>query len=99
MMSTTVGFALPATVTVQEVTTVLQRLSAVLDASAQARSSAGAVLSLDTSALQHFDSSALALLLQLRRQAQTRGLRVELSGVPPRLTNLARLYGVADLLG
>jgi phospholipid transport system transporter-binding protein len=70
---------------------------ALVDQSVDA-SSAATVLSLDAGTLQHFDSSVLALLLQLRRQAQARGVRVDVRDLPPRLVALARLYGVADLL-
>ena len=53
---------------------------------------------LDASALTEFDSSALAVLLGLRRAliAQGRVLRVE--GMTRRLRELAVLYGVIDLL-
>ena len=53
---------------------------------------------LDASALTEFDSSALAVLLGLRRTliAQGKALRVE--GMTPRLRELAVLYGVIDLL-
>lgn len=57
------------------------------------------VLTIDASALQVFDSAALALLLQARRQAQASGCSMQLSGAPPQLAQLAQLYGVAELLG
>ena len=53
----------------------------------------------DASALREFDSSALALLLQARRQAAAAGRAFELHGAPPGLVQLAQLYGVAGLLG
>ena len=55
-------------------------------------------LEVDASALEDFDSAALATLLALRRwaQAQGRGLRVR--QVPARLAELVALYGVGELL-
>ncbi len=55
-------------------------------------------LVVDASALDDFDSAALATLVALRRwaQAQGRGLRVQ--QVPARLAELVSLYGVAELL-
>ena len=52
----------------------------------------------DASALQHFDSSALAVLLDLRRAAQRQGVTLTVQGLPERLRVLAGLYGVAELL-
>lgn len=52
----------------------------------------------DASALQQFDSSALAVLLDCRREALAAGLQFAVTGLPERLHALATLYGVADLL-
>ncbi|NJM43046.1 MAG: STAS domain-containing protein [Brachymonas sp.] len=52
----------------------------------------------DASALQKFDSSALAVLLECRREAQIQGKSFSVRGLPERLRNLAALYGVAQLL-
>jgi phospholipid transport system transporter-binding protein len=56
-------------------------------------------LAIDASALTAFDTAALALLLQARRLAQAGGRAFEVQGAPPKLTQLAQLYGVAELLG
>jgi len=53
----------------------------------------------DARALQQFDSVALAVLLALRRQALAVGKSWVVNGLPARLADLARLYGLADLLG
>jgi phospholipid transport system transporter-binding protein len=53
---------------------------------------------LDASALDQFDSSALAVLLFCQRQAKAVGQVLAVMGAPARLLQLARLYGVADLL-
>ncbi len=55
-------------------------------------------LQVDASALEHFDSSALAVLLELRRQAQARNQRFQVTGMSARLSELAGLYGVDELL-
>jgi phospholipid transport system transporter-binding protein len=52
----------------------------------------------DASGLQVFDSSALAVLLQCRREAQLQGKRFSVHGLPQQLCALARLYGVAELM-
>ena len=52
----------------------------------------------DAGALQQFDSSALALLLECRRQALAAGKLFTVQSAPQRLRELALLYGVADLI-
>ena len=52
----------------------------------------------DASALQQFDSSALALLLECRRQAMAAGKAFSVYGAPVRLRELASLYGVEALI-
>ncbi|MBQ0958102.1 STAS domain-containing protein [Ideonella sp. 4Y11] len=83
--------ALPAQLTLREARQTLATLSGEL-ASAQGE----AVV--DASPLTQIDSSALAVLLELKRQAASRGLRFEVRGAPARLQDLARLYGVQALL-
>ena len=52
----------------------------------------------DASALSRFDSSAIAVLLDCRREALAVGKSFCVKGLPSRLRVLAGLYGVADLL-
>ena len=52
----------------------------------------------NASALKQFDSSALAVLLDCRRFAVSLGLSFAVSGMPPRLRQLAGLYGLAELV-
>ena len=54
-------------------------------------------LVVDASRLELFDSSALAILLECRRQALASGQVFSVSGAPARLMQLATLYGVATL--
>ena len=49
----------------------------------------------DLSGVGRMDSSALSLLLALRRRADAKSL--QFCNVPESLTSLARLYGIADL--
>jgi phospholipid transport system transporter-binding protein len=52
----------------------------------------------DASSLIKFDSSAVAVLLECRREAQIQGKSFSVRGLPERLRSLAALYGVAELL-
>lgn len=58
----------------------------------------GAQLLVDASALQRFDSAALAVLLACRRRALAQGQRFAVKGLPAGLASMAQLYGVAELL-
>ena len=62
------------------------------------RTHPAAVIVADASALARFDSSALAVLLDCRREALALGKSLAVKGLPPRLRVLAGLYGVAELL-
>lgn len=79
---------LPATLTLPQAAAALRAL--------QAEPGSGRI---DASALQDFDSSALALLLHAKRLAQAAGRDFAVQAPPPKLTQLAQLYGVAALLG
>ena len=52
----------------------------------------------DAAALTEFDSSALAVLLECRRQALALGQKFMVLNMPPRLQQLASLYGVQSLM-
>jgi phospholipid transport system transporter-binding protein len=52
----------------------------------------------DVAALERFDSSALAVLLDCRREALARGKSFAVARMPARLRELASVYGVAGLL-
>ena len=53
---------------------------------------------LDATPLIKFDSSALAVMLQCRREALAQGKQFTVHGLTPHLAELAALYGVEDLL-
>lgn len=58
----------------------------------------GPTVALDASALREFDSSAVAVLLELRRELQRQGKALSLQRGPQRLHDLVALYGVSELL-
>jgi phospholipid transport system transporter-binding protein len=53
---------------------------------------------LNASGLKRFDSAALAVLLEFKRQCLASSKRLSIHGMPERLGNLATLYGIAELL-
>ena len=55
-------------------------------------------LTVDASALETLDSAAVAVLLECARQARSWGKRFAVRNAPAKLAELARLYGVDDLL-
>ena len=56
-------------------------------------------LTLDLSAVTEVDSSALALLLEWRREAARRSRKLHLLNLPANLRTLAEVYGVVPLIG
>jgi phospholipid transport system transporter-binding protein len=83
------ALALPQTLTQAQATACLAGL--------RAQAGAGAV-QVDASALRQFDSSALSVLLALRRDCLARSQGFAVKGMPARLGQLAALYGVDGLL-
>ena len=55
-------------------------------------------ITVDASRLTRFDSSALAVLLACRREALSKNKTFVVSHMPDQLRQLARVYGVSDLL-
>jgi phospholipid transport system transporter-binding protein len=58
-----------------------------------------ATVVVDATGLQQFDTSVLAVLLECKRMALKAGKSFELAGAPAKLSDLAKLYGVGELLG
>ena len=77
-----------------------ETLPSVLAESAQyaARDDLPERLTIDFAGVTGIDSSAVALLLDWRRQAAARGKRLVFVNLPQNLLELARLYGVAELI-
>ena len=84
--------SMPERLTLAEADQTLARLGAEL----KARSDR--VVKVDATSLQVFDSSALSVLLELRRRVLAQGRELRVSGWPRRLEDLASLYGVHELL-
>ncbi len=62
------------------------------------QSEPGPTVVVDATALGRFDSAALAVLLECRREGQHLGKAVAIRAMPERLRDLAALYGIAELL-
>jgi phospholipid transport system transporter-binding protein len=91
-LTTTATWALPATVDLDHASEALRSLE-------QHLASAGAgELHVDAAAMQAFDSSLLALMLEARRRMQAAGGRLVITGAPTKLVELATLYGVTELV-
>jgi phospholipid transport system transporter-binding protein len=58
----------------------------------------GPQVTLDAQALRVFDSSAVAVLLELRRGLLAQGKALRVCHIPQRLQDLVALYGVSALL-
>ena len=86
--------ALPAQLTLHQARAALEALLQTLRGQMQTQTHCVC----DASALQVFDSSALAVLLECRRAALAAGRRFAMQGLPPALTGMAGLYGVQDLI-
>lgn len=52
----------------------------------------------DATALESFDSAALAVLIEFRCECLARGKRLSVSGMSKPLIGLAKLYGIEELL-
>jgi ABC-type transporter Mla MlaB component len=52
----------------------------------------------DLAGLEHADSSALAVMLALKRRAVREGVRLAFTSIPPGILALAHVYGVDELL-
>ena len=83
---------LPADLTRSHATACLQMLVQGL------RQEPGPSVTVDASALVRFDSSALAVLLQFRREGMAVGKTIAVSAMPDHLRSLAALYGISELL-
>ncbi|MBV8379876.1 MAG: STAS domain-containing protein [Paucibacter sp.] len=91
---------LPARLRMDDVSVVWSRLEASLRAeAAQIRNGAGERLLLSAAELSDFDSSALSVLLGAARICAAESLRLEVDAAPRSLQDLARVYGVGELLG
>jgi len=84
--------SLPPTLTQSQAQLCLDRLTQDMQQEADAQ------VVVNAAALSSFDSSALAVLLAVRRECARLGKRFSVQGLPDRLRDLAVLYGIDGLL-
>jgi phospholipid transport system transporter-binding protein len=84
--------SLPSTLTQAHATACLDTLTTGL------KNEASTQVVVDAALLRSFDSSALAVLLEFRRECARAGKRFVVQGLPQRLRDLAALYGIEKLL-
>ena len=90
---------LPAVVRMNEVPALWTRLRASLRVeAAQVKNAAGNEVNMGANELQQFDSAVLTLLLSAARLCADEDVQLRLHGLPPKLQELGRVYGVAELL-
>lgn len=58
----------------------------------------GSLMVIDCKDLQSFDSSALSVILSIKRQAQMQSVNVQLDAIPEKLASLATVYGLSDVV-
>lgn len=85
------GLRLPVRLTLAEAPATLNELD-------RATGLGGSEVWLDAGDLQTFDSSAVAVLLELRRKLLGQGKALRVCNWPERLRELVDIYGVSDLL-
>ncbi len=58
----------------------------------------GSLMVIDCKSLQSFDSSALSMILSMKRQAEMQSVNIQLDAVPDKLASLATVYGLSDVV-
>jgi len=90
---TTASFKFPAKIDHANVEGVLANALDMMKTLAK-----GSLMVIDCRDLQSFDSSALSVILSMKRQAQTQSVKVQLDAVPEKLASLATVYGLSDVV-
>lgn len=93
MSSTTTTLRMPVQITHEQAQSVLKQLSASL-----ANQDNAVDLCIDAADLAQFDSSAIAVLLELKRYAVQHNKNWQLLHAPESLSTLTNLYGMGELL-
>jgi phospholipid transport system transporter-binding protein len=91
-VSDTVAIPLPEQLTLSGAAQTLERLREAL------LRQAGPTVVLNAEPLRVFDTSAVAVLLELRNALLSQGKTLQVARMPQRLQALVTLYGVAELL-
>lgn len=82
-------YSIPAAITMNTASNSLAELRRAID---------GGETEVSLGALAQSDSSALAVVLAAVRHAQSAGRKVRVTGMPPSMLTLAKLYGVEALM-
>lgn len=85
--------ALPPSLTLRDASTVLETLRQAFAADG------GDVWRIDAAPVTQLDTSALAVLLECSRMAAGAKRKLQIVNPPARMSDLAHLYGVDELLG
>lgn len=91
-MSAATSLPLPEQLTLSGAAQTLERLRQAVG------QQTGSTVVLDAAPLKVFDTSAVAVLLELRNVLLGQGKTLQVAGMPERLRALVTLYGVAELL-
>jgi phospholipid transport system transporter-binding protein len=91
-MTGAVSVPMPEQLTLAGAAQTLERLREALG------SQSGPVVVLDAQPLKVFDTSAVAVLIELRNALIGQGKTLQVARMPQRLQALVTLYGVAELL-
>jgi phospholipid transport system transporter-binding protein len=90
---TTTSFRFPAKIDHENVEGVLANGLGMMKTLAK-----GSLMVIDCKDLQFFDSSALSIILSMKRQAQIQSINIQLDAVPEKLASLATVYGLSDVV-
>jgi anti-anti-sigma factor len=90
---TTTSFKFPANIDHANVEGVLANGLSMMKTLAS-----GSLMVIDCKDLQSFDSSALSMILSIKRQAQIQSVNIQLDAVPEKLASLATVYGLSDVV-
>lgn len=93
MSSPATSVPMPEQLTLQGAAQTLVRLKQLL-----AQQQAGPAVALDAAPLRVFDTSAVAVLLELRNGLLAEGKALQVLRMPERLQALVALYGVGEML-
>lgn len=86
------GARLPQRLTLNEAVQTLEQLGTAL------AGQTATTLQIDASGLEECDSSAVAVLLEIRRRLLAQGKTLQVNHIPQRLRDLVGLYGMSELL-
>lgn len=86
------GPRLPQRLTLNEAVQTLEQLGTAL------AGQTATTLQIDAGGLEECDSSAVAVLLEIRRRLLAQGKTLQVNHIPQRLRDLVGLYGMSELL-